>query len=152
MPARPRSRLRSSRQPPPSTERWAVAAGNEATERNRRPIAVIGAGSWGTALAVHLARTRHPTVLWGRDRAALADMAAMRINRRYLPDAAFPDGLVVEPDLPRAVGHALELLIAVPSHGFRGVLKDLGPMLRDGMRIAWATKGFEVDTGQIGRA
>jgi glycerol-3-phosphate dehydrogenase (NAD(P)+) len=126
-----------------------VAAETEATERNRRSIAVIGAGSWGTALAIHLARTGHETVLWGRDPAALADMAATRSNRRYLPDAVFPDGLAVEPDLSRAVDRALDLLIAVPSHGFSSILADLRPMLRDGIRIAWATKGFEVETGRL---
>jgi glycerol-3-phosphate dehydrogenase (NAD(P)+) len=126
-----------------------VAAASGATERNRRPIAVIGAGSWGTALAVHLARTGHATALWGRDSSALAEMAAARRNLRYLPDAPFPDGLVVESGLARAVGGAEDLLIAVPSHGFRGVLADLKPMLRPGMRVAWATKGFEVDTGRL---
>ena len=126
-----------------------MAAGSQATERERRSIAVIGAGSWGTALAIHLARTGHPTVLWGRDRAALVDMAAARCNRRYLPDAAFPDTLELEPELEGAVGRAEDLLIAVPSHGFRHVLTDLGPTLRAGMRVAWATKGFEVDTGRL---
>jgi glycerol-3-phosphate dehydrogenase (NAD(P)+) len=149
MPVRRRSRRRSSRRPRPSTERLAVAAETEAKERNRRSIAVIGAGSWGTALAIHLARTGHATVLWGRDPAALADMAATRSNRRYLPDAVFPDGLAVEPDLSRAVDRALDLLIAVPSHGFSSILADLRPMLRDGIRIAWATKGFEVETGRL---
>src|SRR6185436_3652385 len=149
MPVRRRSRRRSSRRPRPSTERLAVAAETEAKEHTRRSIAVIDAGSRGTALAIHLARTGHATVLWGRDPAALADMAATRSNRRYLPDAVFPDGLAVEPDLPRAIDGALDLLIAVPSHGFSRVLADLRPMLRDGMRIAWATKGFEVETGRL---
>jgi glycerol-3-phosphate dehydrogenase (NAD(P)+) len=76
-------------------------------------------------------------------------MAAARRNLRYLPDAQFPDGLVVESGLARAVAGAEDLLIAVPSHGFRGVLADLKPMLRPGMRVAWATKGFEVDTGRL---
>jgi glycerol-3-phosphate dehydrogenase (NAD(P)+) len=120
-----------------------------ATERERRAIAVIGAGSWGTALAVHLARTGHPTVLWGRDPVALADMAAARSNRRYLPDAPFPDGLAVEPVLTRAVSRADELLIAVPSHGFRQVMTELKPLMGGATRVAWATKGFEVATGRL---
>ncbi len=55
-------------------------------------MAVLGAGSWGTALAVHLARTGHPTVLWGRDAAQMAALATARCNTRYLPMAPFPDG------------------------------------------------------------
>ena len=113
-----------------------MAAEHGAAGRNRRSIAVIGAGSWGTALAVHLARTGHPTVLWGRDRAALADMAATRSNRRYLPAVAFPDRLAVEADLRRAVERVEELLIAVPSHGFRGILGELEPLLPPQMRVA----------------
>ncbi len=120
-----------------------------ATERERRAIAVIGAGSWGTALAIHLARTGHPTVLWGRDPVALADMAAARSNRRYLPDAPFPDRLAVEAVLTRAVGRADELLIAVPSHGFRQVMTELKPLMGGATRVAWATKGFEVATGRL---
>ena len=85
-------------------------------------IAVLGAGSWGTALAIQLARKGNPTVLWGRDPGHLAELAQDRCNRRYLPDAAFPDALQVEPDLSRAlVGHRT-LLLAVPSHGLRSTL------------------------------
>jgi len=126
-----------------------VTAEQNAAESQRPAIAVIGAGSWGTALAVHLARTGHPTVLWGRDAAALAEMAAARRNRRYLPDATFPVGLSVEPELARAVARADDLLVAVPSHGFRRTLTDLRPLLRHGMRVAWATKGFELESGRL---
>jgi glycerol-3-phosphate dehydrogenase (NAD(P)+) len=76
-------------------------------------------------------------------------MAREGRNTRYLPDAAFPDGLAIEPVLSRAVGHVEDLLIAVPSHGFRDVLAELAPMLKPGMRVAWATKGFELDTGRL---
>ena len=74
-------------------------------------VAVLGAGSWGTALAVHLARTGHPTVLWGRDAAQMAALATARCNTRYLPMAPFPESLRVESDLARAVGSAQELLM-----------------------------------------
>ncbi|HUO80039.1 MAG TPA: NAD(P)H-dependent glycerol-3-phosphate dehydrogenase [Steroidobacteraceae bacterium] len=120
------------------------------------PIAVLGAGSWGTALAIQFARTGRPTVLWGRDPAVLAQLAAERRNVRYLPGADFPAGLSVEPDLERAVGAALDILIAVPSHAFRETLVRLAPWLRPGQRVAWATKGFELATGllphQVARA
>jgi glycerol-3-phosphate dehydrogenase (NAD(P)+) len=115
----------------------------------RPATAVLGAGSWGTALAVHLARTGHPTVLWGRDAAQMAAFAAARCNTRYLPATPFPDLLRVESDLGRAVAGADELLLAVPSHGFRECLQQVAPMMRSGMRVAWATKGFELDTGKL---
>ena len=115
----------------------------------RPAMAVLGAGSWGTALAVHLARTGHPTVLWGRDVAQMASFAAARCNTRYLPMAPFPESLVIESDLPRAVASAQELLVAVPSHGFRECLEHVAPLLRNGMRVSWATKGFELDTGKL---
>ena len=66
-------------------------------------VAVLGSGSWGTALAVHLARTGHRTILWGIETEELAVMARDRVNRRYLPGAALPDGVAIEPDLARAV-------------------------------------------------
>jgi len=113
------------------------------------PIAVLGAGSWGTALAIQFARTGHPTLLWGRDPAALAVLGRERVNARYLPGAAFPPALDVEPDLARAVARATDVLIAVPSRAFRATLSALKPLLAPGQRVAWATKGFELDTGRL---
>jgi glycerol-3-phosphate dehydrogenase (NAD(P)+) len=115
----------------------------------RPAVAVLGAGSWGTALAVHLARSGHPTVLWGRDVAQMAEMARERRNRRYLPDTPFPESLAIEGDLARAVARAEEVLVVVPSHSFRGMLQQLKPLFRQGMRLAWATKGFELETGKL---
>ncbi|HUY83460.1 MAG TPA: NAD(P)H-dependent glycerol-3-phosphate dehydrogenase [Steroidobacteraceae bacterium] len=112
-------------------------------------ISVVGAGSWGTALAIHLARSGHPTALWGRDHAGLAAMRAERRNHRYLPEAAFPDSLRVEPDLAAALAGARDVLVAVPSHAFRETLQALRPRLPDRARVAWATKGFEIATGLL---
>jgi glycerol-3-phosphate dehydrogenase (NAD(P)+) len=112
------------------------------------PVAVLGAGSWGTALAIQFARSGHPTRFWGRNREALAAMTASRRNERYL-SAAFPASLVVEPDLGAALAGAREALIAVPSHAFRGMLRQLLPHLTADTRLAWATKGFELDTGLL---
>jgi glycerol-3-phosphate dehydrogenase (NAD(P)+) len=111
-------------------------------------VAVLGAGSWGTALAIQFARSGHPTRIWGRDTEALALMAATRRNERYL-SAEFPASLVVEPDLGGALAGARDALIAVPSHAFRGMLKELLPHLTADTRLAWATKGFELDTGLL---
>ena len=113
------------------------------------PIAVLGAGSWGTALAIQFARAGRPTLLWGRDPKQLAALAAGRCNARYLPDAAFPPGLTVEPDFASAVDGAFDILIAVPSHAFRDTLVRLALRLRPGQRVAWATKGFELASGLL---
>ncbi len=113
------------------------------------PVAVLGAGSWGTALAVQFARSGRPTRLWGRDREQLAVMARQRRNERYLPSGAFPESLVVEPDLADALRGARDLLIAVPSHAFRSTLTELRPVLAEETQLAWATKGFELPTGLL---
>jgi glycerol-3-phosphate dehydrogenase (NAD(P)+) len=113
------------------------------------PIAVLGAGSWGTALAVQLARGGQAVSLWGRNAADLRDMATDRENRRYLPGIALPASLRPEADLSRVVSSHRDLLVCVPSHAFRATLTALRPSLAAGARIAWATKGFEHSTGQL---
>lgn len=113
------------------------------------PAAVLGAGSWGTALAIQFARSGRPTRLWGRDREQLLAMAATRRNERYLPTAQFPAALSVEPDLASALAGAGDALIAVPSHAFRAVVQQVSSHLMPDTRLAWATKGFELDTGQL---
>jgi glycerol-3-phosphate dehydrogenase (NAD(P)+) len=110
---------------------------------------VLGAGSWGTALAIQFARGGRPVRLWGRDRERLAAMALSRRNERYLPTAAFPDSLEVESELSKALGGARDVLIVVPSPAFRAVLAALAPRLTPAMHVAWATKGFEQDSGRL---
>jgi glycerol-3-phosphate dehydrogenase (NAD(P)+) len=114
-----------------------------------QPIAVIGAGSWGTALAIQFARAGRPTVLWGRAEDDPEKLARDRHNERYLPDAEFPADLTVEPDLARAVATANDILVVVPSSALRAVLTSLRPLLSPGARVAWATKGFELSTGKL---
>jgi glycerol-3-phosphate dehydrogenase (NAD(P)+) len=116
---------------------------------DRNDIVVIGAGSWGTALAIQFARSGHRTVLWGRVEDHLDRLAEDRENQQYLPGAPFPDALVVEPDLEAALAGAPNVLVSVPSHGFRAVLTMIRPNLRPDSRLSWATKGFEVDTGKL---
>ena len=113
------------------------------------PVAVLGSGSWGTALAIQFARAGKPTRLWGRDAAQLADMRTARCNRRYLPDAMFPAPLEVATTLESALKHVSDVLIAVPSSGFRELLTLLAPRLAPDARVAWATKGFERDSGLL---
>ena len=113
------------------------------------PVAVLGAGSWGTALAIQFARSGRPTRLWGRDRARLAEMARERRNDRYLAAGNLPQALLIEPDLAAALHDACDVLIAVPSHAFRPVLDAIAPLLAPEMRLAWATKGFEAASGLL---
>jgi glycerol-3-phosphate dehydrogenase (NAD(P)+) len=112
-------------------------------------VAVLGSGSWGTALAVHLGRTGHRVILWGIETEELAAMARERVNQRYLPGVRLPDEVEIEHDFARAVTQADQLLVVVPSHAFREVLAKAKPLLRDGQRVAWATKGFELATGKL---
>jgi glycerol-3-phosphate dehydrogenase (NAD(P)+) len=115
----------------------------------REPMAVVGAGSWGTALAIQLARAGQPIRLWGRDPTQLDAMRRARCNERYLPDASFPSALAVASDLGQALGGVRDALIAVPSHAFRATLEQIQPHLSPDTRVAWATKGFEISTGLL---
>ena len=112
-------------------------------------VAVLGAGSWGTALAIQFARGGRAVRLWGRDGARLAAMAQARRNERYLPSAAFPDALEIQPDLHAAVAGCRDVLAVVPSPAFRDVLTTLAPHLTPEMHVAWATKGFELASGLL---
>jgi glycerol-3-phosphate dehydrogenase (NAD(P)+) len=112
-------------------------------------LAVLGAGSWGTALAALTARNGVPTRLWGRDPAALAAMATARCNQRYLPGIELPATLGYQPDLAAAVRGAAVVLLVVPSHAFATMLDEVAPLLASGATLAWATKGFEPGTGRF---
>ncbi len=120
-----------------------------ANSKRAAPIAVLGAGSWGTALAIQFAHGGKPTRLWGRDPARMAAMVAERRNARYLPGSAFPEALTAGADLAAAVRGALDVLLVVPSRGFRPLLEELAPLLSPAMRLAWATKGFESASGKL---
>jgi glycerol-3-phosphate dehydrogenase (NAD(P)+) len=112
-------------------------------------VAVLGAGSWGTALAVQAARNGLPTVLWGRDAAQMAQMRATRRNARYLPDLELPAALDYSADLVASVADAELVLVVVPSHAFPEIVRELAPHLRAGAGVAWATKGFEPGSGRF---
>ncbi len=112
-------------------------------------IAVLGAGSWGTALAIQCARAGRPARLWGRNRQHMQEMARERVNQRYLPGAMFPDSLHLVAELAAAVDAVDDVLLAVPSHGFRALLQQLQPWLAPAVRLCWATKGFEQGSGML---
>lgn len=112
-------------------------------------LAVLGAGSWGTALAILLARHGHRVRLWAH-RAEQADaIRASGENRRYLPGIALPDRILATGSLPEAVAGCRDILVVVPSHGFRRLVADIAPLLADHGRVAWATKGLEPDGSRL---
>lgn len=110
-------------------------------------IAVLGAGSWGTALALTAWRNGHRVVLWGHNATDMARMAAERCNTRYLPDTPLPEALTLTADLTSAVTGTDFLLLAVPSHAFRATLERLHPFCPTA--IAWATKGLDPGSGDL---
>jgi glycerol-3-phosphate dehydrogenase (NAD(P)+) len=126
-----------------------TSVASPAANATSQTVAVLGAGSWGTALAIQFARGGHPVRLWSRQESHAAAMRAERRNRRYLPDATFPAGLEIHSDLATAVTGAAAIVIAVPSHALRALLGQLKPLLARDARLAWATKGFELDTGKL---
>lgn len=112
-------------------------------------MTVIGAGSYGTALAITLARNGHSVVLWGHNPEQIQKMQHDRCNQAFLPDVTFPDTLLLEADLARALAASRDVLVVVPSHVFGDVLRQLKPHLRPDVRIVWATKGLEAETGRL---
>lgn len=111
---------------------------------------MIGAGSWGTALAVQFARSGCNVKLGGLlELDELEAMAARRENARYLPDVSFPPNLTACPKLEECLEGARDILVAVPSHGLRDTLLAIKPLLGTDSRVCWATKGFELRTGKL---
>lgn len=114
-----------------------------------RSISVLGAGSWGTALAILAARNGCRTLLWGHSVEHIAALQRQRQNLRYLPNVAFPDDLYLTANLADAAAFSDLILITVPSHAFQQILIDLCPHLSPRAQIAWATKGFNPYDGGL---
>ncbi|MEM7017641.1 MAG: NAD(P)H-dependent glycerol-3-phosphate dehydrogenase [Pseudomonadota bacterium] len=112
-------------------------------------ILVVGAGSWGTALAILLSRNGHKVTLWGRDQAHVQSMQMLRTNQRYLPDAIFPEELHPDSSITQYLSTIQDLVIAVPSHSFSSILETIRPYLTKSHRLCWATKGLEEDSQQL---
>ncbi|MFD2631197.1 NAD(P)H-dependent glycerol-3-phosphate dehydrogenase [Idiomarina piscisalsi] len=112
-------------------------------------VTILGAGSYGTALAICFARKGIPTMLWGRDSEKVALMASARENAAYLPGCPFPESLQVTDDLELALKDVDNVVVVVPSHSFSSMLKQAKPLLKENARVAWATKGLEPDTGRL---
>jgi glycerol-3-phosphate dehydrogenase (NAD(P)+) len=111
-----------------------------------RTIGVLGAGSWGTALAVHLGRLGHDVHLWARDPGVAADIASRRANVVYLPDISLPESVVVTARLPEALDGSELVVSTIPSHGCRVVMREAAAHIRKDATIVSATKGLETET------
>ncbi|MGH8426513.1 MAG: NAD(P)H-dependent glycerol-3-phosphate dehydrogenase [Gammaproteobacteria bacterium] len=109
-------------------------------------IAVLGAGAWGSALAIQISRSGHAVRLWGHRREHMATLAAARENNRYLPGAQFPATLTPESDFAAALDGADQVLVAVPSHAFADTLAALAPVCA--APVFWATKGLDPANGR----
>lgn len=114
-----------------------------------RRIAVLGSGSWGTALAIQFARAGRETIMWGIETHEIASMAKARCNTTYLPNAPFPDELAVTIDFEEALSGAEDVLVVVPSHAFRETMQRLADASATIENLAWATKGFETASGLL---
>jgi glycerol-3-phosphate dehydrogenase (NAD(P)+) len=112
-------------------------------------LAVLGAGSWGTALASLAARNGLATTLWGRDAPIVEAIDREHQNPRYLPGIELPAALRATTDLATAVAGCSWVLVVVPSHAFTETLLALKPLLPAGAGVAWATKGFEPGSGRF---
>ena len=119
------------------------------SNNNTQTIAVLGAGSWGTALAMLLARHNHQVNLWSHTAEHAALMQKSRENNRYLAGLTFPEKLNVSADLEVTFKDVTNILIVVPSHAFRKTLETIKPFITDSHRVAWATKGLETDSNKL---
>jgi glycerol-3-phosphate dehydrogenase (NAD(P)+) len=116
---------------------------------NTQTIAVLGAGSWGTALAMLLGQNGHQVNLWSHNAEHANLIQQTRENNRYLAGLTFPETLNISADLEKTLKNVNDILIVVPSHAFRQTLKTIKPFITNSHRIAWATKGLEADSCKL---
>jgi glycerol-3-phosphate dehydrogenase (NAD(P)+) len=109
-------------------------------------ITVIGAGSWGSALAITAARAGHDVLLWAHEPAVAEAIEKEHRNPVYLPTAEFPETVHTTTNLAEAAAHSNTIMMVTPSHHFRGVVTELKPHLPPGVRIISGTKGIENDS------
>ena len=115
-------------------------------ENSRNPVAVLGCGGWGTALAVHLTRTGCPVRLWGRDSGLVRELAEKRLNPVYLPDVVLPALIQPVCSIEAALSDARYVIVAVPSHGVRELMRKIGGYVDPKATIVSAVKGLEEKT------
>ncbi|MEF2913979.1 MAG: NAD(P)H-dependent glycerol-3-phosphate dehydrogenase [Succinivibrio sp.] len=112
-------------------------------------LTVIGAGSYGTSLAISTASKGLKVMLWTRREETAKIMQQDRVNQKYLPSIAFPETLTVSSDLKYCIDVSKTILVVVPSHTFADVLVSIKPYLTPEHRLAWATKGLDKDSGRL---
>jgi glycerol-3-phosphate dehydrogenase (NAD(P)+) len=112
-------------------------------------LAVLGAGSWGTALAIHLAQNGSQVALWGHDPEEVETLRRDNENRRYLPGVPFPRALRASTDLAGSVRNADEILVVVPSHAFSEVCDRIAAVRPQLRTLSWATKGFDPSSHEL---
>jgi len=112
-------------------------------------VAVIGAGSWGTALALQLARNDLQVNLWGHEQKHINSLLADNQNTEYLPGYPFPENLLPTASLNEAVEDVRHILIVIPSKAYRDFLCQLKPLINKQTRVFWASKGFEIESGKF---
>lgn len=111
-------------------------------------LVILGAGSWGTALALHLARQGRAVSLWSNRVEHLQQMSLKRVNTDYLPDCPLPDSIKLEADLATALAESDHWMIALPSQSFADFLLRLQPHVTARTGIAWVTKGLDPDSNR----
>ena len=116
------------------------------TKMTKKTIALLGAGSWGTAVAIHLANIGHRVLLWGHNPQHVALMAEQRANLRYLPDSKFPITLIPSVDLNQCIRESDYVIIAVPSHAFQELINNIEEVPQG---LTWLTKGVDPLSHQL---
>ncbi len=115
----------------------------------RPDIAILGAGSWGSALAMLLGRNGARVRLWGHLREEMEQLERDGENQHFLPGIPFPPEVTFTADLSQAISGADEVLLVVPSHAFRHVLEQVQPLLDTDTSLSWATKGLDPHSGKL---
>jgi glycerol-3-phosphate dehydrogenase (NAD(P)+) len=115
----------------------------------RGKVAVIGAGAWGTALALVALRAGNSVSLWGRDESVVSGINASRVNARYLPDIVLDEGLFATTDIFEALANAQTLLLSTPAQSTREITEALGELLRPGTVVVCCAKGIDRESGLL---
>ncbi len=116
---------------------------------DNRQIAVLGGGSWGTALAIQLARAHQDVTLWDINPEHVAAMQTSRCNQQYLPEIPLPENLKLSDNLQQVLQQCNTLLLAIPSHAIRGFIQSCKAWIRSDQHIVWASKGLEENSGKL---
>ena len=114
-----------------------------------KPVAILGAGSWGTAIALYLARRGQTVRIWSIDKSEIDEMLADRAHNRYLPGFSLPDEIRPMANLAEAIQDVDDVIVVVPSVGFRATLTMLKPLIQPRVRITCASKGLDAETGKL---